>query len=40
MIGSRPRTDKRFLSYQYDEVAGREQEGGQKDRKKKKKIVW
>ena len=28
LIGSRPRTDRRFLSYQYDEVAGREQEGG------------
>ena len=28
LIGSRPRNDRRFLSYQYDEVAGREQEGG------------
>ena len=25
LIGSRPRTDRRFLSYQYDEVAEREQ---------------
>ena len=26
LIGSRPRTDRRFLSYQYDKAAGREQE--------------